>query len=174
MVSDDRAGRASAFTPPIASTSSQRQNGTVAGPTETQSASFAIGGFTVELVASAAFAMLGIVSGDDRDNYRIDPDMLDQWAAGTARLLDLTPAAGPSGRAEFRAPFLMDMDGRASIAFESAVTEGHVAHRFLIMGQGGRLGVVAASADLVGELVDAARGAVRFSRAGSVGRRRAR
>ena len=168
MVSDDRAGRVSAFTPPIPATPSQRPNGTVARPTETQSASFAVGGFTVELVAAAGSAMLSITAGDDRDDYRIDAEMLEQWAGGTARLLELTPASSPSGRADFRAPFLMDTDGRASIAFESSVTEGHVTHRFLIMGQGGRVAVVAASADLVGELVDAARGAVRFSRAGSV------
>ena len=168
MVSDERAGRVSAFTPPITATPSQPQNGTVARPTEAQTASFSIGGFTVELVASAASATLSIVAGDDRDDYRIDPAMLDQWAGGTARLLELTPAGSPSGRAEFRAPFLMDTNGRASIAFESAVLEGHVAHRFLIMGQGGRVAVVATSADLVSELVDAARGAVRFARAALV------
>jgi len=168
VVSDERAGRVSAYSPPAAATPSQPRNGTVARPTEAQTASFAIGEFTVELAASAASAILSITAGDDRDDYRIDPEMLDQWAGSTARLLELTPAASPSGRAEFRAPFLMDTDGRASIAFESAVTEGHVGHRLLIMGQGGRVAVVAAPADLVGELVDAARGAVRFSRAGSV------
>ncbi len=168
MVSDDRAGRASAFTPPIVAAPSQSRNGTVARSSETQTASFAIGGFTVELVASPASAMVSVTSGDDRDDYRIDPEMLDRWAGGTARLLALTPAASPSGCADFRAPFLMDTTGRASIAFESAVTEGRVAHRCLIMGQGGRVAVVAASSDLVAELVHAARGAVRFSRAGSV------
>ncbi|HEX6051231.1 MAG TPA: hypothetical protein VFZ21_18245, partial [Gemmatimonadaceae bacterium] len=85
----------------------------------------------------------------------------------TARLLALSTATGLSACAEFRAPFLMDAEGRASIAFESAVTQGGVVHRLLVMRHDGRVATIVTADNLLRELIDAARGAAAFVRSGS-------
>jgi hypothetical protein len=164
VVSDDRADRLSTFTPPVPSTSTGEA---VIGSHDARSASFSIGGFTLELVATDGTVTLNVVAGHDRDAYRLDAAVLDRWADGTSRLIGLSPASSPTATAEFRAPFLMDIEGRASVAFESSVTQGGVAHRLLLMRREGRVAAIATSADLLGELIDAARGAARFSRSGS-------
>jgi hypothetical protein len=167
VVSDDRADRLSMFMPPASATSPQAPSGGAIGSTSARSASFDVGGFTLELVAVADAVTLTVVAGPDRDTYPLEPTSLDHWADATARLLGLSAAQGLSACADFRAPFLLDVGKRASIAFESAVTEGGVAHRLLLMRDGGRVAAVATSAGVLGELIDAARGAAAF--AGSSG-----
>lgn len=162
MVANERAGRASALTPSIAGRADALE-----APPHAQTASFDVGGFTLVLSATSGAATLAVIAGQDRDIYHLDPETLEHWADATARLLGLTPAAGPSACAEFRAPFLVDVEGRAAIAFESVVGETRVAHRHLVMGQEGRVAVTPTSADLLCEMVGAARGAVRFAREGS-------
>ena len=162
MVSDERAGPVSALTPSSAAARPTHPDGP---PSEARSASFDVGGFRIELTARGGAATLAVTAGEARDSYLIDPETLDRWADGTARLLALSPASGPGGRADYRAPFLMDAEGRAALAFESVVTEHGVAHRLLVMGEGGRVAALAATVDTLSDLIAAARGAVSFARA---------
>ncbi len=162
MVSDDRSDRLSTFTPRTSANSPQAAADAVIGSTDARSASFDVGGFTLELVAAAGRASLAVIAGPDRDAYRLESTALERWADATARLLALSTATGLSACAEFRAPFLMDVDGRASIAFESAVTQGGVVHRLLVMRQDGRVATIVTGVDLLRELIDAARGAASF------------
>ena len=165
MVSDERASPISAFTSSIESTPPIHQSDGRATPVDAQTASFDVGGFRIELAARIGALTLDVIVGDARDTYVIDPETLDCWADGTARLLALSPASRPTERADYRAPYLMDVEGRAALAFESAVTEHGVAHRLLVMGQGGRVAVLAAAAATLTDLIGAARGTVSLARA---------
>jgi len=165
VVSDERASPVSAFTPSIDATAPTHPNDGRATPVvDVQTASFDVGGFRIELTARSGAPTLDVIVGDARDTYAIDPETLDCWADGTARLLALSPASRPGERADYRAPFLMDIDGRAALAFESVVTERGVAHRLLIMGHGGRVAALAASTEMLTDLIAAARGTVSFAR----------
>jgi len=167
VVSDDRSDRLSTFTSPASASTSQAAADAAIGSTDTRSASFDVGGFTLELVAADGKASLAVIAGPDRDAYLLDANALAHWADATARLLALTTAAGLSACAEFRAPFLMDAHRRASIAFESAVTQGGVVHRLLVMRHDGRVATIVTGGDLLRELIDAARGAAAFVRSRS-------
>jgi hypothetical protein len=167
VVSDDRTDRLSIFTPPASASTPQTAADAVIGSTDVRSASFEVGGLTLELVATTAIVSLSVLAGADRDGYRLDASALDHWADATARLLALSTATGLSACAEFRAPFLMDAEGRASIAFESAVTQGGVVHRLLVMRHDGRVATIVTADNLLRELIDAARGAAAFVRSGS-------
>lgn len=167
MVSDDRSDRLSTFTSPASASRPQAAADVVIGSTDARSASFDVGGFTLELVAADGNASLAVIAGPDRDAYRLDANALEHWADATVRLLALSTAAGPSDCAEFRAPFLMDAHGRASIAFESAVTRGGVVHRLLVMRHDGRVATIVTGGDLLRELIEAARGAAAFVRSRS-------
>jgi len=162
VVSDERAGPVSALTP---SNDATRPTQLTDGQSQVRSASFEVGGFRVELTARGGAVTLAVAAGEARGTYLIDPETLDRWADGTGRLLALSPASGPGERADYRAPFLMDAEGRAALAFESVVTERGVAHRLLVMGQGGRVAALAATVDTLSDLIAAARGAVAFARA---------
>ena len=177
MVSDERASPVSAFTPSIDATAPTHPNDGRATPVDVQTASFDVGGnltawglgepaddLSNVRVCPGSMTFVGTTLQWFDDTYVIDPETLDCWTDGTARLLALSPASRPGERADYRAPFLMDIEGRAALAFESVVTEHGVAHRLLIMGQGGRVAALAASTEMLTDLIAAARGTVSFAR----------
>ena len=148
MVADDRSG-------PLSGVASA-PSGTNA---KAQSASFQVGGLTLELTAAPGAARL-IVSGDGvRDIYVVDPAALAAWAAATATLLALAPASDPVGRIEFRAPFLIDREGRQAIAFEGLVSEHGVSYRLLVSGAGERVAGLITTVEIVRDVAEAATGA---------------
>jgi hypothetical protein len=93
------------------------------------------------------------------------------------RLLSLAPARGAGQGAEYRAPFLIDREGRPAIAFEGLVTTQAVTFRLLtfsrgsdpldpvepvdpvVNGAGSRLAGIVTTADLIRSVTDAASGA---------------
>jgi len=164
VVSNERAGPVSAFTPSIDAMRPAFPTDAGIPSDDAQTASFDIGGYRIELAARHGATTLGVAGAEGRDSYLIDPETLDRWAEGTARLLGLSPASGPDERADFRAPFLMDAEGRAALAFESLVTEHGVAHRLLVMEHDGRVAALPTSVEDLRELVGAARGAVSLAR----------
>ena len=164
MVSNERAGPASALTPSIDATRPVIPTDAGIRSVDDRTATFDIGGFRVELAARDGATTLSVSGAEGRNTFLIDPEALDRWADGTARLLGLSSASGPDERADFRAPFLIDAEGRAALAFESVVTEQGVAHRLLVMGQDGRVAALPTSVDHLREMVAAARGAVSFAR----------
>jgi hypothetical protein len=165
VVSDERASPVPAFTPSIDATAPTHPSDGRGTPVDAPTASFDVGGFRIELTARSGAPTLDIIVSDARDTYVLDLETLDGWADGTARLLALSPAPRPGERADYRAPFLLDIEGRAALAFESVVTERGVAHRLLVMGQGGRVAALAASTETLTDLIAAARGTVSFGRA---------
>jgi hypothetical protein len=74
--------------------------------------------------------------------------------------LDLATATNPSERVEFRTPFLIDREGRASIAFEGLVSELGLSYRLLVNGAEGRVAGVMTTSDVVRGVAEAAGGAV--------------
>lgn len=130
----------------------------------TQTASFAIGALRLELSAAPGAARLVVASGEDREVYVVEPAALTSWADATGRLLALTAAADAASAAEYRAPFLIDREGRASIAFEGLVTEHGVAYRLLVTGAAARIAGIMTTADLVRGVTDAVVGAVAVAR----------
>jgi hypothetical protein len=164
VVSNERAGPVSAFTPSTDTTRPAFPTDAGTGSGDARTASFDIGGYRIELAARDGATTLHVTGTDRRDSYLVDPEALDRWAEGTERLLGLSPASGPDERADFRAPFLMDAEGRAALAFEAVVTEQGVAHRLLVMAHDGRVAALPTSAEDLRELVAAARGAVSFAR----------
>jgi hypothetical protein len=130
-----------------------------------QTASFAVGALQVELTAAPGAARLVVSADGSRDIYVVDPDALAAWAADIGRLLSIRPAADLRHRADYRAPFLIDREGRQSVAFEALVTEQAVGYRLLVTGAAGRLAGLMTTAELVREIADAAAGAAVFASA---------
>ena len=156
MVADERSGSLSGLSSPP--TSPPRSDA------ETQSASFHVGELQLELTAAPGAARL-VVSGDGaRDVYVVDPSTLAAWAEATAKLLSLSAVEEPAARVDFRAPFLIDREGRESITFEGLVSEHGVSYRLLVSGASDRVAGLITTADLVRGVVEAARGAVLVAR----------
>jgi hypothetical protein len=134
----------------------------IAGPLagSTQTASFAIGALQLELTAAPGAAALVVVAGETRDVYALEASALAGWAAAVARLLSLTPAETVAQRVEYRAPFLIDREGRESIAVEALVTEQAVNFRLLVSGAAGRVAGLMTTPETVRGIAEAATGAV--------------
>jgi len=130
------------------------------GERTTQTAEFAIGEFRLALAAEPGSATLTIAMGAGRDAYALEPDALSMWADAVTQLLALGPAASATERAEFRTPFLMDVEGRSAIAFECSVEEQGVTFDLVVTGAADRIGVARADVETVRIMVEAARGAV--------------
>ena len=135
---------------------------------DSQSASFAVGELRLELSAAPGAARLIVAAGDVRDVYVVDPGALAEWADSLQRLLRLEPAGSPTERAEYRAPYLIDREGRPSIAVEGLVAEAAVAYRLLISGAESRVAGLMTSVELVRGLAEAASGAVAVARAAPI------
>ena len=128
MAADDRSAQASGFSRTPAGES------TVRGATQT--ASFAVGTLRLDLIAAPGTARVVVSSGDDRDVYVVEPAALLVWARATVRLLSLAPAGDAAGGAAYRAPFLIDREGRPAIAFEGLVTAQAVTFLLLRISRG--------------------------------------
>jgi hypothetical protein len=128
-----------------------------------QTATFVVGALQIELTAAPGAARLVVSADADRDVYVVDPGALAAWAADLGRLLSIGPAADQGHRADYRAPFLIDREGRQSVALEALVTEQGVGYRLLVTGAAGRLAGLMMTAELVREISDAAAGAAVFA-----------
>lgn len=155
MAADERSGPASRLIPSAGSDS-------IAGATQT--ASFSVGSLDLALSAAPGAARLVVTSPRDRDIYVVDPSALEAWATSTHRLLSLTPAQSGGETVEFRAPYLVDREGRASVAFEAHVGTDAVTYRLLVSGASSRVAGLMTTAELVRSLVEAAAGAVAVAR----------
>jgi hypothetical protein len=156
VVSNDRPARVPQLSPTPAAPGSELS----LGPALRQTASFLVGDFRLDLAVTPGGISLIVSLGADRDVYLLEPGTLGAWAKSTSSLLQLDTAATPSECAGFRAPFLMDVHGRAAIALECLVSERAVEYQLLVMGASGRAGATPTDVDLVRSLVEAARGAV--------------
>jgi hypothetical protein len=125
-----------------------------------QTASFDVGALQLELTAAPGAARLVVAADGCRDIYVVDPAALAGWATEIARLLSLVRATHPSQRADYRAPFLIDREGRQSVTFEALVTEHAVGYRLLVSGAAGRVAGLMTTPDIVREIAEAAVGAV--------------
>jgi hypothetical protein len=123
VVADDRSG-------PLAGLSSSPSSSLRAGGL--QSATFEVGALLLELSASPGAARLVIAGDRVRDTYVVEPTALAAWAVATTRLLSLEPADSARGRVAIRTPFLIDREGRPSVAFEARVSEEAVEFRLLV------------------------------------------
>ena len=130
----------------------------------TQTASFQVGALRLELSASPGAARLVVAADDVRDIYVVDPAALASWARSCRQLLSLGPAERVRGAAEFRAPFLVDREGRASIAFEGLVSAEAVTYRLLVSGASSRVAGIMTARELIVGVTDAALGAVVVAR----------
>jgi hypothetical protein len=137
--------------------------GSVEGASQT--ASFTVGALQVEFTAAPGAARLVVSADGIRDIYVVDPHALAAWAADIGKLMSIGPAADESHRADYRAPFLVDREGRQSVALEALVTEHGVGYRLLVTGAAGRLAGIMMTAELVREIADAAAGAAVFATA---------
>jgi CBS domain-containing protein len=169
VAADDRSAPASDFS------HATPTHSTAGGATQT--AAFAVGALRVELSAARGAARVVVTSGDDREIYVVEPAALASWARATVRLLSLAPARGAGQGAEYRAPFLIDREGRPAIAFEGLVTTQAVTFRLLtfsrgsdpldpvepvdpvVSAAGSRLAGIVTTADLIRSVTDAASGA---------------
>jgi hypothetical protein len=134
---------------------------------QAQSATFDVVGIRLEIIASAGAARLIVSRAGVHETFAIAPVALAAWAVATRKLLSLQPAAGPSDRAEIRAPFLFDRDGRPAIAFEALVSELGVAYRLIVdAGAEPTVGVVT-TAEVVRDVAQAAAGVGTAAHAGS-------
>ncbi|HUQ83255.1 MAG TPA: hypothetical protein VM076_19030 [Gemmatimonadaceae bacterium] len=156
MAGDDRSGPASRLSPAAGSES-------VAG-SGTQTASFSVGALELLLSAAPGAARLVVIDGEVRDIYVVEPTALATWAGATRKLLGLAPALGARDAVEYRGPFLVDREGRASIAFEGHVAPGAVTYRLLVSGAASRVAGLMTSEELVQTIVEAAAGAVGVAR----------
>ena len=127
--------------------------------TTPQTASFDVPPFKLELSAAPGVARLAIAHGVDRDVYVVDPAALSTWANAFTRLLALDSPGKPRGRVEFRAPFLIDREGRASVAFHCIVDEHVVSYRVLVCGADSRVVGIPITADVVRDVAAAVAGA---------------
>jgi hypothetical protein len=128
--------------------------------TTTQTASFDVPPFRLELSAAPGAARLVVVHGDDRDAYAVDPTALSAWASAFTRLMSLESWEKPRGHVEFRAPFLIDREGRASVAFHGIVDAHAVSYRLLVCGAASRVVGVPTTAGVVRDVAAAVAGAV--------------
>ena len=166
MAAEDRSAPASVSRTPAGES-------TVRGATQT--ASFAVGTLRLDLIAAPGAARVVVSSGDDRDMYVVEPAALSSWSRATARLLSLAPAGDAAGGAEYRAPFLIDREGRPAIAFDGVVTAQAVTFRLLRLSRGSApldrvvigaespVSRIMTTADIVRAVTDAASGAVRVA-----------
>jgi hypothetical protein len=132
---------------------------------DTRSATFDIVGIRLELSASPGDARLAVSSGDDSDVYLVEQAELVTWAAATIKLLSLQPAESDTDRAEIRAPFLFDTEGRPSIAFEALVSHQGVGYRLLVSGAAEMVAGFVTTAEVVRGVAQAAAGAGTVARA---------
>lgn len=151
MIADDRSGPASGVS---SSAAAARR-----GDAETQSASFEIGGLRLELTASPGAARLVVSADGARDTYVVEPLALSDWAGSTEKLLTLHAVPNPAARVEFRTPYLIDREGRQSIAFEGLVSELGVSYRLLVKGAKNKVAGLMIERDVVRGVVEAAGGA---------------
>jgi hypothetical protein len=107
---------------------------------------------------------LAVVHGDDRDVYVVDPGALHAWASAFSRLLTLDTWRNPRGHVEFRSPFLIDREGRSSVAFHGIVDEHSVTYRLLVCGAASRVVGVVTTPDVVRDVAEAVAGAVAVAR----------
>ena len=128
-----------------------------------QSASFGVGALCLELSAAPGAARLVVSDNTSRDIYVVEPSTLSAWSSSVRRLLDLAAATTRSERVEFRTPFLIDREGRPSIAFEGLVSEHGLSYRLLVYGAEGRVAGVMTTSDIVRGVAEAAGGAVRVA-----------
>jgi len=122
------------------------------------SATFEIVGWSVELSASPGAARLVIMGDGVRDTHMVEPSALAAWATATTKLLSLQPAGSARGRAAIRAPFLVDREGRPSIAFEALLSEQGVGYRLLVRGEQKPLASLVTTEDVVRGMAQAAAG----------------
>jgi hypothetical protein len=156
VVADDRSGQApGVFSRPVVPPT---------GAT-TQSASFDIGSVRLELVTSSGVIRLVVTTEGNRETHAIDVDSLIAWSAATTKLLGLLPVATAAERSEFRAPWLLDHDGKAVIAFEGLVTEQSVTYRLLVARGPSAVTGIMTSGDVLRSLAEAAVGAAAVARA---------
>jgi hypothetical protein len=125
-----------------------------------QTAGFTVGSIQLELTAAPGAARLIVAASGSRDIYVVDPNALSAWATEITRLLSLVPANHPSQRADYRAPFLIDREGRQSVTFEALVGDHSVGFRLLVTGAAGRVAGLMTTPELVREIAGAAAGAV--------------
>jgi hypothetical protein len=159
MVDDDR----SRLTSDLNELTPSASIGSVEGAPQT--ASFAVGALQLELSAAPGAARIVVSANGSCDIYVVDPDALAAWAASIGRLLSIGPATDRSHRADYRAPFLIDREGRQSVALEALVTEQAVGYRLLVTGAAGRLAGLMMATELVREIADAAAGAAALASA---------
>lgn len=151
MIADDRSGPGPGVS---SSTATPRR-----ADAEMQSASFEIGGLRLDFSASPGAARL-VVSGDGaRDTYVVEPSGLADWAGSTEKLLALREVPDSAARVEFRTPFLIDREGRESIALEGLVSELGVSYRLLITGAKNQVAGLMIETEVVRGVVEAAAGA---------------
>jgi hypothetical protein len=131
---------------------------TALSPSAAQTAAFAIGEISLELSALPGAARLSVGAGEWRDTYVVDAVALAGWASGLERLATLSPAAEPREWADYRAPYLIDREGRPSVAFEAAVGDV-VAYRLLVHGSESAVLGTTTSVEVVLEVAKAALGA---------------
>ena len=159
MTADERSIRASRL-------SSNPASEPIAGGA-TQTASFQVGALRLELSAAPGAARIVVAAANARDTYVVDPAVLASWAQGCRRLLSLVPGRGAADAAEFRAPFLVDREGRPSIAFEALISVEAVRYRLLVSGASSRVAGIMTGPELVRGVTDAALGAVIVARSAS-------
>lgn len=132
---------------------------------DAQSATFDVVGIRLELSASRGAACLVVSRTGALDTYAIEPTALAAWAIATTKLLSLQAAAVPAGRAEIRAPFLFDREGRPAIAFEALVSELGVGYRLLVGDAAEPAAAVVTTAEVVLGVAQAAAGVGAVARA---------
>ena len=130
-----------------------------------QSATFDVVGIRLELNAAPGAARLLVSRAAALDIYAIEPAELAAWAVATTKLLSLQAAEVPAGRADIRAPFLFDREGRPTIAFEALVSELGVGYRLLVGGPAEPAAAVVTTAEVVRDVAQAAAGAGSLARA---------
>lgn len=150
MVADDRPG-------PLLGLSSSPAS--VLRTDGRQSAAFEIVGLRLELSASPGVARLAIAGDGSSDTYVLDAAGLAAWAVAITQLLSLEPAGGVRGCVAVRAPFLIDREGRPSIAFEALVSELGVGYRLLVHGGADKAPGLVTTAEVVHGMAQAAAGA---------------
>ena len=149
MAADDRSGPVSGLS--SSPNSSVRTEGR-------HSATFEVLGWRFELSASPGLARLAIVGDEGRYTHLVEPRALAPWATATTKLLSLRPADSARGRAAIRAPFLLDREGRPSIAFEAVLSEQGVGYRLLLGGDATPLTSLVTTVDVVRGMAQAAAG----------------
>ena len=133
MVSSDRPGPRHPLTPSIAaSLAASTGEGALgvgrdgAAGAATQRAAIPVGACNVEIAAAPGLAALAVATSEGQARYAVHAEALGSWAARGAQLLQLQPAREPRECATIRTPFLLDAEGRATIALEAEVAESGV------------------------------------------------